>query len=243
MSRIGEKWATNDGCIVEIVEYYSNKNCTVKFENGFVIQNVQYSRIKKGNIKNLYHPSVYGKGYLGEGDYKSSFGSKDTLVYKRWHGMMERCYDKSYLKRNPTYSDCSVSEEWHNFQIFAKWFEENYSEGFVLDKDILIKRNKVYSSTTCCFIPHEINSLVLKCDSKRGDYPIGVEKVGFKFKASLHKNGKLIYLGLFNTPKKAFKAYKKAKEKEIKEVAKLCKGIIPSTVYKVLMNYKVEIND
>lgn len=46
------------------------------------------------------------------------------------------------------------------FSNFLKWFNGNYIKGYALDKDILIKGNKVYSPETCCFVPYEINTLV-----------------------------------------------------------------------------------
>ena len=112
-------------------------------------------------------------------------------------------------------------------------------EGFHLDKDILIKGNKIYSFKTCCFVPVEINSLLTKTNSKRGNLPIGVSKSGNKYKARLNSN----LLGTFDTSKEAFKVYKVAKEKHIKEVAEIWKSQITKQVYKALLKYKVEIID
>ena len=40
---------------------------------------------------------------------------------------------------------------------------------FQLDKDSLIKGNKVYSESTCVFIPQEVNSLLVKSTASRGE--------------------------------------------------------------------------
>ena len=65
--------------------------------------------------------------------------------------------------------DCSVYEGWHNFQNFAKWYEDNYyeieEEQMHLDKDILVKGNKVYSPDTCVFVPETINGLFVKSNA------------------------------------------------------------------------------
>ena len=45
-----------------------------------------------------------------------------------------------------------------------------------LDKDILIKGNKIYSQDTCIFVPKAINSLFTNRKRFRGEYPIGVYK-------------------------------------------------------------------
>lgn len=71
--------------------------------------------------------------------------------------MLQRCYDKDSLEKNPTYKDCTVAEEWHNFQNFAEWFKENYIEGYHLDKDIKIKGNRVYGPDRCMFVTPQEN--------------------------------------------------------------------------------------
>lgn len=75
------------------------------------------------------------------------------ISYSIWKAMLARCYSASHHKRYPTYSNCSVCKEWHLFSNFKKWFDENYIEGYHLDKDILVQDNKVYSPQTCVFIP------------------------------------------------------------------------------------------
>ncbi len=55
--------------------------------------------------------------------------------------------------------------------------------------------------------------------------------------------GKKLHLGTFETVEDAFNAYKKAKEKCIREYAELHKSEISDKVYNALLNYKVEITD
>lgn len=168
-----------------------------------------------------------------------------TVSYKVWRSMIERCYSNKYQERQPTYVGCEVCNEWLYFSNFAEWFEENYVDGYALDKDILIKGNKVYSPQTCCFVPQEINKLLLKHDRKRGEYPIGIHKDRNNYVVLLSRYGKQEYLGTFKTPEEAFYAYKVAKEAYIKEVATKYynDGKIARNVYEALMNYKVEITD
>ena len=163
-----------------------------------------------------------------------------------WNDMLCRCYSKKHRNRNPSYEGCSVCEEWFLFSSFKKWFDENYVEGYQLDKDILSdKNNKIYSPDTCCFIPKKLNSALTTCLRGRGLYPIGVSKNRNKFSAHITKGGKNHYLGFFNTPEEAFAVYKKKREDYIKSLAQsyFDKGQIKENVYKKLMNYKVEITD
>lgn len=200
----------------------------------------------KTELEEGYIPSVCVYGYKGGGKYLTSIKGKHTKVYKTWKGMLERCYSKNTQEKQLVYKDCSVHPDWHNFQNFAEWFEENYVESYHLDKDILFKGNKVYSSETCCFVPKEINYLFTKNNKKRGDEPIGVRK--FKeglFTASIRKEGRGKHLGYFTTPEEAFQAYKVAKEQHIKKLAVeyYSTGKIPLIVYQALYNYQVGIND
>jgi len=119
----------------------------------------------------------------------------------------------------------------------------NYERDFHLDKDILVKGNKVYSPETCCFVPVEINILLIKNNSKRGNLPIGVSKNGNKFQATISKGVIREHLGTFEISEEAFEAYKIAKEVYIKELADKWRGQITEQTYQALINYKVKIND
>jgi len=170
-------------------------------------------------------------------------------AHELWSGMIERVNGRKINKRRH-YSGCSVAEEWHNFQNFAAWYYENFKSEWMdkwcLDKDILVKGNKVYSPETCAFVPQEINKLFIKRDSMRGEYPVGVYKNKGRtpFSSKLNTGrGVVKYLGVFHTPKEAFEAYKTAKEEYIKEVAEKWKGQIDKRVYQAMINYKVEIED
>ena len=243
IGRVGEKHITNEGCKIKIINYFGWDNCTIQFEDGTILYNISYTKIKSGRIKNPNHKSVFEVGYIGIGEHKPSINRKSTVCYTRWSNMLQRCYYKSTQEKQPAYKDCTVAIEWHNFQNFAKWHEENYVEGWCLDKDILVKGSKIYSSETCCFVPNDINMLFVKCNSSRGEYPIGVSKEGTKYRALIAKNNKLTHLGLFNTHEEAFQAYKTAKEMYIKEVAENWRNLISEEVHKALINYKVEITD
>ena len=116
---------------------------------------------------------------------------------------------------------------------------------FQLDKDILLKGNKIYSEDTCCFVPQEINTFYTKSKKIRGLYVVGVsfDKKLQKFVAVLSVDGKSRTLGYFDNEWSAFLAYKKAKESRAKELAEKWRGQIDDRVYEKLMNYKVLLTD
>lgn len=191
---------------------------------------------------------VYGVG-INDSLEPISVHSKQSHAYILWKSMIGRCYGKKSI--GTLYENCSVCDEWLTFSNFKKWFDDpanGYKEGYHLDKDILVKGNKVYSPNTCCFVPPQINTLITKHDKTRGEYPIGVSYKsgkGKNFRAVFRQNGAYVYLGVFDTPNEAFNAYKMAKESYIKDLATQYyqNGSIAKISYNALMNYNVEITD
>lgn len=185
---------------------------------------------------------------LGVGKNDVDIFMNHDKPYILWNGMLARCYNPKILQKKPTYKDVSVCDDWHYFSNFLKWYKEKgiwYRNGWELDKDILIKGNKVYSPQTCCFVPKEINSLLTNRKSRRGENPIGVSfiKSKNKFVATIAINGKNKTLGHYNNNIDAFYMYKTEKEKRIKELADKYKSELEPRVYEALYNYEVEITD
>ncbi len=183
---------------------------------------------------------IYNKGYYSKGIYYSKINGKQTKVYDVWKSMLRRCYCKKSLKRDCKYEGCFICEEWLNFQVFAQWFHNNYIEGYSLDKDILIKGNKVYSPETCCFIPITINSIIGSCTIRKHTYLTGIRKTkNGKYQAKIGNLRKTTPLGTFDTREEANKIYIKMKEKQISQIAELFKDKIDKNVYNKLKNYKL----
>lgn len=188
---------------------------------------------------------VYGIG-INDSDESVKINGSLIKSYKTWIALLQRCYNLKTQEKYPTYIGCSVCEEWLYFSNFKKWYDENYIEGYQLDKDILMKGNKIYSPETCCFVPKRINSLIINGAGKRGKYPIGVflcKKTG-KYIAHF-SNAKKKHLGIYSNIEEAFNAYKIARESYIKDIAKeyFLKGLITKIIRNALYNYKIEITD
>ena len=255
IARIGEINYNKFGSKMIIIEYRKYNDINVYFpEYDWTAENVRYDHFKEGKIKCIYERRTFDVGYLGEGKYNTKENGKKTKCYKIWVNMLRRCYDEKYHERQSTYIGCKVSERFLNFQNFGEWDNDNYyeieGERMELDKDILVKHNKIYSPETCIYVPQRINKLFTKSNKTRGDLPIGVSSC---------KNGKYrvnccllnletgksesIYLGLYDIPEQAFEVYKYYKEKNIKQVADYYKNKIPQKLYNAMYRYKVEMTD
>lgn len=210
--------------------------------------------------------SQYARTHVCEkrGCLKCAHDAQKTLVYgigvndltcegksparTAWEAMLQRCYTD--YGNHPTYHDCSVCDEWLLLSNFKSWFEnpENgYREGYHLDKDIIVKGNRIYSPQTCCLVPRYINEMLVSCTAKRGKYPQGVytSKCVKGYIARIHCMRKGRHLGVFQSVESAFCAYKSAKEAYIKEIATeyFNRGEITKRVYDALMRYEVEVTD
>ena len=242
----GKIYPSNKYGDVEIIEYINSSKVKIRFINTNHTKEENLGSVRLGHVRDDSVPTTCGVGFI---DVKgASVGRHMTKEYRLWNNMINRCYNEKGLGRHPTYKDCHVSEEWMYLSNFKEWCHQQIGfdqDGFQLDKDILVKGNKIYSEDTCCFVPPEINSLFTKANRIRGKYPIGIyeDKQAGKFKVRISVDGKQKHIGRYYCEKEAFNAYKQAKEAYIKDVADKWKGKIDPRVYEALMCYEVDIDD
>lgn len=172
-------------------------------------------------------------------------GEGRTKAYKAWSNLLHRCYNPEPQERRPTYIGCTVCDEWLTFSNFKQWFNDNYVDGYHLDKDIIHKGNKVYSPDNCCYVPARINTLIVSCNAVRGELPVGISQSGDKYTVHIEGDKKQLYLGTYSSLELAFKVYKTVKEARIQDVAQdyYNQGAITERTYNALLNYIIEIDD
>ena len=145
--------------------------------------------------------------------------------YQVWKSMIDRCYSTKTQERSPTYQECTVATEWLTFSNFKNWMEKQQWEGNQLDKDLLIKGNKVYSEDTCLFVTQMVNSFTTDCRASRGEWMVGVSwyKPTEKFKSQCSNpfTKKNEGLGYFTTEIEAHEAWLKRKIKLAHELAEV----------------------
>lgn len=258
--RLGLEKYNNQGCLMKIIEYNETRDIIVQFLDKYkYITKTTWQNFERGCINNPYHITVYDIGIKGS-KYPAKVNGVMTKEYDAWHHMLRRCYDIKWKEKYPCYENVTCCEEWLLYDNFYEWLhsQENFDKWYngskwVVDKDILIKGNKLYSPKTCCLVSHDVNTLFCKRDRDRGNFPIGVyynERID-KYMAKLSMN--ISYerryerqLGSYPTPEDAFYlGYKPEKEKYIKQIAQeeYDKGNITKCCYIAMMNYQVEITD
>lgn len=162
MIDISKVYSTKNYGELKILSYTNSSDVLIEFIKTKYKTNTYSSSILKGSVKDKTIPRFLGVGFVGDGKYTPHKNGHKTNSYTAWKGMLTRCYCKKTQKRQPTYIGCTVCDEWHNFQNFAKWFDVNYISGTQLDKDIKVKGNKVYSPDTCSFVSREENMVKAK---------------------------------------------------------------------------------
>ena len=164
--------------------------------------------------------------------------------YSTWHSIHRRCYSQVYQKTKPTYVGCVVDADWHKLSVFDKWFQVNFVEGWQLDKDLLQVSSKVYSEDSCCFLPPELNTLIVE-KAKEDGLPPGVSYKAknskfvaqlSQYKAGVRASG---HLCLHEDPEVCFQVYKEAKERKIKELATAYKSTLTARAHEALLNFEV----
>lgn len=158
----------------KIVEYHNRDHMVAEFNDGTRVK-TSVSQVCRGSIRNPMKPSVRGVGFGGIGKYNSS---NSPIAWAKWGNMFERCYCPKYQSERPSYIGVSIDERWYNFQEFAKWFYNQpfFVKGWHLDKDLLVKGNRVYGPDTCCLVPNEVNSLTVNHADDRKAFDKAVEK-------------------------------------------------------------------
>ena len=234
----GAVFKTNNYGDVIVLEYVNSNKVLIKFINTAEQKWTTIANLKSGGLRSK-------KGYTEEGKQNSRLRKSARSKHK---GMFDRCYNPKYSDRYPTYKDCIISESFKNLDFFYEWCLDQVgfgNENWHLDKDILIKGNKIYSEDTCCFVPREINLALVNQKSSRGLLPLGVSynRTFNLYYSRVRKHNKTVDLGFYTTPEDAFLAYKQAKESYLKELANKWKDKIDSRVYDALMNWTIEITD
>lgn len=235
---------------MKIIKFINSSNIVIEFQDAYKVKrHTTYQNFRIGQVKNPYDKLVFGIGYYGEGEYKAKVNYRLTDEYNSWKNLLARCYSDKYRYLHPSYEDCYMYEEWLNFQTYAKWYHVNWydiGEGRMhIDKDILVKGNKIYSPETCIFVPQRINEIFSTRKSLRGDLPCGVSRnpSGSYSVTCGIDNGIIENLGTYKTVEDAFDAYKIRKEQNIKDVADEYKDRIPAKLYDALYSWVVEITD
>jgi len=242
-TRLGETKENHLGTKMKIVRYGSSADIDVEFLDDFhcVKEHQTYVNFKRGAIKNPYDKSVYGIGYIGEGQYGVS--KKDSYLiarYSAWRNLLGRVYCEKTGHRHIPYIGCEVCKEWHNYQNFSEWYETHMyqvgTERMHIDKDILHEGNKVYSPENCIIVPQSINEIFHTTvrKTKDLDLPYTIRRTDSNRYSVVYRGHSV---GVYDTVEDAENAYIKAKREHIRNKVNELKDELPEYIQEILLNW------
>ena len=128
----------------------------MKIEPGF------FESLPASKLSHSHRKKIYGFG-INDAEFitQVEINGKKYMhpAYDCWKQIIRRCYARESLDKKPHYALVSVCEEWASFSSFHSWWKENQVDGWQVDKDLLTDL-KMYSPTTCIFIPKWLNSFI-----------------------------------------------------------------------------------
>ncbi len=240
----GTRFKTNSYGFCEVIEYVNSRKVVVRFDSGYVTTS-EMGQLRRGDVKDKSLPNVRGIAY-NDYPHPVKINNQHIPEYRLWRNMIERVY----FSLTKAYKDVEICNDWLYFSNFKRDveslpnFDKFISEKWNLDKDILVKGNKIYSPDTCCFVPQELNSSFGGL-TNRTKLPLGIKycKRTKKYVSQILINGKKKTLGYFKNPADAFYVYKTRKEAWLKDLAEKWKGVVDDKVYFAIKNYEVCIDD
>jgi len=145
-----------------ITKYNNALDVDIKFLKTNFESKIEISQARKGKVKDYSLPLVRNIGIVGRRIKKG----ESKIIIDTWNNMLGRVYCESYLNKNTSYKKVTIHKEWLCFSNFEKWYLKNKPKNknikYNLDKDLLSGKHLIYSPSTCCFLPEEINLAIRK---------------------------------------------------------------------------------
>lgn len=236
-SRLFEENINKHGTVMKIIRYGNSHDVDIEFENGYICKNTTYANFKNKTLKSPKCKTVYNIGYLD-----GAIPIENKIAYMHWKNMMVRCYDVNYKNKKHKYINCIVDSEWHSFNNFLNWFNENfyniYNEVMHLDKDVL-GDSLIYSKNNCIFLPQRLNILFQNEYLKKSNLPKGISINNKKYRVRVN-NYTSINVGNYKDINEAISNYNIVKENVIKTEVEKYKKLLPYKIYNILINYKIK---
>lgn len=235
---VGKEFDSRHGRF-RVLSYEGSRYLKVEFMDAHkYTYNVRADHLKSGAVSNPYYPTVFNIGYRGVGKFEAAINGKDTPVYVKWHSMLQRAYCPLYKSMFPTYKDVTVATEWHNFQNFASWVDNQEVKDikdYDLDKDLKLVGNREYSTSACTFVPAPINGALI--EAVRGASGVaGVYIREHGYQVMIGRFGKRVNVGFHKDINIAASMYYNAKADYLIELANLYVDTIPVDTYNLIIN-------
>ena len=232
--QLGVDYYSNNYGSFKVIEMMStNKGilCRIKFNLTGYEYDAWLDKIKKGEVRDPYYPSIFGNCCLGivqPGQATILNSRHSTREYSLWHGIAARCYNP----KSPEYlyygaKGIIMSDRWRCFEYFyadlpfipnyVYWKNSTTKREWQLDKDAYVinegVENAIYSLETCAFIKGYNNKMLrgVNKENQSSNY-VGVyyNKECGNYEAYINYNHKKYGVGRYMTEDAAANARDRA---------------------------------
>tara|TARA_R110000868_G_C10813277_1_gene758023 strand:- start:138 stop:1127 length:990 start_codon:yes stop_codon:yes gene_type:complete len=133
-------------------------------------------------------------------------GKRNSRIYVIWRGMKARCLNpKSPSYKNYGGNGVTIDERWMNFENFYEDMGDP-PDRMTLDKDVIVKGNKVYAPGLCKWSTPAEQSVNKMFTTKKSKYVyVSWNKIKEKWQVILPINGKGKKIGTYYTEEDAAK--------------------------------------
>lgn len=196
---------------------------------------VRKESVQKGVVMYPYGKSRYG-GYKGEGKWELS---NKNPHYSLWAGVLIRTKDEEFKNKNKAYIGVDIADEWLCLQNFCNWCEDNKPKHdhlkWELDKDLLGDGN-LYSPSTCCFLPKEVNLFLSKRDAEP-IYEYECKDGSIKYRVWVREGSEQTgnhYVGSYSSREEALAVWKGIKNERLQSLINTYAHLLPAHVVEAL---------
>lgn len=166
-----------------------------------------------------------------------------TKEYNYWASAKQRT-KTPYKLKFPSYDLVEFDETIQDYNSFVEWCRSQVGfdqQGYVMDKDLIgiVSGNRNYGTTTCVFIPAEINSFLV-CKNRAVKYYTGVsfQQECQKYIVSCSQlNSKNKTLARVKCPVEGYSIYRAEKVRLAKLLATEYKDKVDERVINILANF------
>ena len=138
---IGEKFKSNNGDEMEIIEYVGERKYKVRFLSTGTEVCARIDAIKNGRVKDNFAASVAGKGFLG-----NAVTTTNPKIYARWKRMIQACYDPFHLEyESQGAKGVVVDERWWSYENYEKDILELLSKKGNPENYRIFRQGKLFS--------------------------------------------------------------------------------------------------
>jgi len=162
---------------------------------------------------------ITGRGVSNDVEFYTSYKNNGVKIthpaYSTWLHIIKKC-----RTINGKFNNCEIHKDWLSLKLFSIDFKAMYRDGFCINKDLIVKSNRIYSRDACVFIPKNIHAWIYTKNRGGVHSLTGVTSEDGVFIARIKCGEKNKKIGRFDSKFDAHKAWQKHKKLQAIELSR-----------------------